>query len=179
MWNELWIFTKLGWMENTEKQSTLFTENTSKNTVSFYNKSSMDLGILSAKCARHFPEKSVCWTNRWIYKFALYLNHYKLVICSNSCNLLETWSFFRGDRVEVLVGRDKGKQGFVSQIIQERNWVIVEGLNCHYRVMGRDAKADYPGIVVKSEAPLLVNNLYCFFYSHLDAIQLTKENFTF
>jgi len=26
------------------------------------------------------------------------------------------WSFFRGDRVEVLVGRDKGKQGIVSQV---------------------------------------------------------------
>lgn len=39
----------------------------------------------------------------------------------------------RGDRVEILVGRDKGKQGIVSQIYQERNWVIVEGLNTHLR----------------------------------------------
>lgn len=44
-----------------------------------------------------------------------------------------TFTFFRGDRVEVMVGRDKGKQGIVSQVIQERNWVIVEGLNTHYR----------------------------------------------
>ncbi|KAI8423850.1 hypothetical protein MSG28_012859 [Choristoneura fumiferana] len=35
------------------------------------------------------------------------------------------WSFFRGDRVEVLVGKDKGKQGIVTQVIQERNWVRV------------------------------------------------------
>lgn len=66
----------------------------------------------------------------------------------------ETWSFFRGDRVELLVGRDKGKQGIISQIIQERNWVIVDGLNCHHRVLGR--KDDYPGVIIKSEAPLLV-----------------------
>lgn len=54
----------------------------------------------------------------------------------------------------MLVGRDKGKQGFVSQIIQERNWVIVEGLNCHHRVIGK--KKGFPGMVISSEAPLLV-----------------------
>lgn len=52
------------------------------------------------------------------------------------------------------MGRDKGKQGYVSQVIQERNWVIVEGLNCHHRIIGK--KKDYPGITIKSEAPLLV-----------------------
>lgn len=66
------------------------------------------------------------------------------------------WSFFRGDRVEVLVGRDKGKQGFVTQIFPERNWVIVEGLNCHLRRVG--AEGDFPGIIIKSESPLLVTN---------------------
>lgn len=66
------------------------------------------------------------------------------------------WSFFRGDRVEVMVGKDKGKQGIVNQIIQERNWVIVEGLNTHFRVVGREK--DYPGVLIKSEAPLLVTN---------------------
>ncbi|EEC06100.1 ribosomal protein L24, putative [Ixodes scapularis] len=40
------------------------------------------------------------------------------------------WTVFRGDRVEVLVGRDKGKQGIVNYIVKERNWVVVEGLNC-------------------------------------------------
>ncbi|XP_045455211.1 probable 39S ribosomal protein L24, mitochondrial isoform X1 [Melitaea cinxia] len=64
------------------------------------------------------------------------------------------WSFFKGDRVEVMVGRDKGKQGIVSQVIQERNWVIVEGMNTHLRVVGKDK--DFPGITIQSEAPLLV-----------------------
>ncbi|GAB0098880.1 Probable 39S ribosomal protein L24, mitochondrial [Sergentomyia squamirostris] len=66
------------------------------------------------------------------------------------------WSFFRGDRVEILVGKDKGKQGIVKQLIPERNWVVVEGLNCHMRKVGADG--DYPGVFVKSEAPLLVTN---------------------
>lgn len=32
-------------------------------------------------------------------------------------------------QVEVLVGKDRGKQGIVSKIVHERNWVFVEGLN--------------------------------------------------
>ncbi|KAG6459134.1 probable 39S ribosomal protein L24, mitochondrial [Manduca sexta] len=64
------------------------------------------------------------------------------------------WSFFKGDRVEVMVGRDKGKQGIVSQVIQERNWVVVEGLNTHLRVVGKDKS--FPGVTIQSEAPLLV-----------------------
>jgi large subunit ribosomal protein L24 len=69
---------------------------------------------------------------------------------------IETWSYFRGDRVEVLVGKDKGKQGYVSQVITERNWVVVEGLNWHFRRVGQDK--DYPGVLIKSEAPLLVTD---------------------
>lgn len=69
---------------------------------------------------------------------------------------IKTWSFFRGDRVEILVGPDKGKQGIVKNIVQERNWVVVEGLNCYYRTIGKTK--DYSGVVVKVEAPLLVTS---------------------
>ncbi|XP_004933534.1 large ribosomal subunit protein uL24m [Bombyx mori] len=69
---------------------------------------------------------------------------------------IRDWTFFRGDRVEVMVGKDKGKQGIVSQVIQERNWVIVEGLNTHLRVVGKDK--NFPGITIQSEAPLLVTS---------------------
>nr|CAG4650352.1 EOG090X0ADH [Sida crystallina] len=69
---------------------------------------------------------------------------------------IKDWSFFPGDLVEVLVGKDKGKIGTVTTIIEERNWVIVDGLNTHYRRVGK--MADYPGVVVQSEAPLLVTN---------------------
>ncbi|XP_045626054.1 large ribosomal subunit protein uL24m [Procambarus clarkii] len=64
------------------------------------------------------------------------------------------WTFFKGDRVEILEGPDKGKQGLVNYVVQERNWVMVEGLNCHYRNVGK--KGNYPGMMIKSEAPLLV-----------------------
>ncbi|KAL5282081.1 MRPL24 family protein [Megaselia abdita] len=67
------------------------------------------------------------------------------------------WSFFRGDRVEILVGKDKGKHGLISQVIPERNWVVVEGLNWHYRKVGSDK--EYPGVLIRSEAPLLIDKV--------------------
>lgn len=66
------------------------------------------------------------------------------------------WTYFKGDRVTVLVGRDKGKQGIIKQVIPERNWVIVEGLNASYRRIGKEK--DFPGVVVLHESPLLVTN---------------------
>lgn len=72
----------------------------------------------------------------------------------NSLIISAEWNIFRGDRVEVLIGKDKGRQGIVKSVITERNWVIVDGLNCHYRKVGKDK--DYPGIIIKSEAPLVV-----------------------
>lgn len=64
------------------------------------------------------------------------------------------WMWFRGDRVELLKGPDKGKQGYINMIVQERNWVTVEGLNCKYTMMGETP--DFPGMMLKEEMPLLV-----------------------
>eukprot|EP00088_Acartia_fossae_P050749 TRINITY_DN568_c0_g1_i1.p1 TRINITY_DN568_c0_g1~~TRINITY_DN568_c0_g1_i1.p1 ORF type:complete len:267 (-),score=27.01 TRINITY_DN568_c0_g1_i1:101-901(-) len=66
----------------------------------------------------------------------------------------EDWMWFRGDRVEILTGPDKGKQGLINMIVQERNWVTVEGLNCKYSTVG--AEGDFPGMMIKEEKPLLV-----------------------
>jgi len=66
----------------------------------------------------------------------------------------EDWMWFRGDRVEILKGPDKGKQGYIHTIVQERNWVTVEGLNVEYEMMGE--QGDFPGMMVKKEKPLLV-----------------------
>ncbi|CAK9804827.1 Probable 39S ribosomal protein L24, mitochondrial [Anthophora quadrimaculata] len=69
---------------------------------------------------------------------------------------IKNWSFFRGDRVEVLVGSDKGKQGSVKDIIQERNWIIVQGLNTKVKIQGKTK--DFPGICIRIEQPLLVTS---------------------
>ena len=41
-------------------------------------------------------------------------------------------------------------------MIQERNWVIVQGLNWTYRRIGKGK--GFPGMVVRWEAPLLVTS---------------------
>ncbi|KAL3217020.1 hypothetical protein MRX96_032674 [Rhipicephalus microplus] len=62
------------------------------------------------------------------------------------------WTVFRGDRVEILVGKDKGKQGIVNYIVKERNWVCVEGLNCEFKTVGIGKNMQ----ALKTEMPLLV-----------------------
>ncbi|CAM2108296.1 large ribosomal subunit protein uL24m [Caretta caretta] len=69
----------------------------------------------------------------------------------------EDWKVFRGDTVEILIGKDAGKQGMVNQVIRARNWVFVEGLNTHYCYIGKTA--DYPGTYIASEAPLLLRQV--------------------
>jgi len=64
------------------------------------------------------------------------------------------WSIFRGDRVQILKGIDKGKIGLVCFVVKERNWCFVEGLNCEYRWINR-SRSD-PGVMSKVERPLLV-----------------------
>ncbi|XP_014240844.1 probable 39S ribosomal protein L24, mitochondrial [Cimex lectularius] len=64
------------------------------------------------------------------------------------------WCFFKGDRVEILVGPDKGKQGTICQVFPERNWVTVEGLNTKLEVFGKTNT--FPGSVITIEQPLLV-----------------------
>ncbi|KAF7267658.1 hypothetical protein GWI33_019147 [Rhynchophorus ferrugineus] len=71
---------------------------------------------------------------------------------------VKEWNFFCGDRVEVLVGKDKGKQGIVKHIFEERNWVIVDGLNCKLKQMGADKKREFEGIWMQEEQPLLITN---------------------
>ncbi|KRZ85199.1 Zinc transporter ZIP11 [Trichinella sp. T8] len=68
------------------------------------------------------------------------------------------WIMFRGDRVEVLVGRDKGKQGLINYIVRERNWCFVEGLNCKFQMVGSIKQMGYKGNMVKKECPLDVEN---------------------
>ncbi|XP_076864428.1 large ribosomal subunit protein uL24m [Brachyhypopomus gauderio] len=69
----------------------------------------------------------------------------------------EDWSVFKGDVVQILSGKDSGKQGKITQVFRHRNWVIVEGLNTHHRYIGRSG--DYRGTYIASEAPLLLKDI--------------------
>ncbi|XP_060676819.1 large ribosomal subunit protein uL24m [Hemiscyllium ocellatum] len=69
----------------------------------------------------------------------------------------DEWKIFRGDTVEILKGKDAGKQGKVNQVIRARNWVVLEGLNTHYRYVGKSG--DHWGTYIASEAPLLLHDV--------------------
>jgi len=64
------------------------------------------------------------------------------------------WKIFKGDRVQIMKGVDRGKVGIVCLIVKERNWCFIEGLNCVYQWSQRSATN--PGIITKKERPLLV-----------------------
>lgn len=49
----------------------------------------------------------------------------------------EKWTIFPGDLVQVMVGKDKGKQGVVLKVLRENNSVYVEGL---HRVLRKEIK---------------------------------------
>ena len=68
----------------------------------------------------------------------------------------QDWMWFKGDRVEILVGKDKGKQGYINFVLQERNLVTVEGLNTTFKVMGKTP--DFPGMGMLEEQPLRVTD---------------------
>lgn len=68
---------------------------------------------------------------------------------------MKRFPIFKGDRVEVLSGPDKGKIGIVNYTVEERNWIYVEGLNLRRELLKKSAFN--PGIINCEEAPLLIN----------------------
>lgn len=68
---------------------------------------------------------------------------------------IRDWKIFRGDRVQVLIGKDKGRHGLVNFIIKERNWCYVEGLNCEYKL---EEEFEGQPLLKKTEKPLLVTS---------------------
>ena len=64
----------------------------------------------------------------------------------------------KGDRVVVLTGKDKGRQGQVLKVFPKDERVLVEGLNVVQRHT-RPSQADPQGGVKNKEAPLHLSNV--------------------
>uniref|UniRef100_A0A7S1C4Y4 Large ribosomal subunit protein uL24c n=1 Tax=Bicosoecida sp. CB-2014 TaxID=1486930 RepID=A0A7S1C4Y4_9STRA len=70
---------------------------------------------------------------------------------------LGKWRIVRGDTVEVVSGRDRGKQGVVKRVLRKQNRIVVEGVNMvrkHVRADGQNA-----GGIFSVEAALHVSNV--------------------
>ena len=64
----------------------------------------------------------------------------------------------KGDRVVILTGKDKGRQGAVLKILPKDNRVVVEGLNMVQRHT-RPSQADPQGGIKHKEASLHLSNV--------------------
>lgn len=62
------------------------------------------------------------------------------------------------DLVQVMAGKDKGKQGKILKIDREKGRVIVSGLNMVKKAMKKKSQNDRGGIV-EVEAPLHISNV--------------------
>ena len=65
--------------------------------------------------------------------------------------------FKKGDRVVVLAGRDKGKQGEILRMIPKENRAVVRGVNIIRRHQRQTAQQD--GGIISREAPIDLSNL--------------------
>ena len=66
-------------------------------------------------------------------------------------------NFKVGDKVVVIAGSDKGKEGKISHVLRAENKVVVEGVNVvkkHIKANGQTA-----GSIVEVEAPIHASNV--------------------
>jgi large subunit ribosomal protein L24 len=64
----------------------------------------------------------------------------------------------KGDRVVVLAGKDKGRQGAVLKVFPKDERVLVEGLNIVHRHT-KPSQGDPQGGIKNKEAPIHVSNV--------------------
>ncbi|MFE5739206.1 MULTISPECIES: 50S ribosomal protein L24 [Streptomyces] len=67
----------------------------------------------------------------------------------------------KGDLVQVITGKDKGKQGKVVQAFPREDRVLVEGVNRvkKHTKAGQTARGSKTGGIVTTEAPIHVSNV--------------------
>jgi large subunit ribosomal protein L24 len=63
----------------------------------------------------------------------------------------------RGDRVVVLTGRDRGRQGEVLRVLRKEDRLIVQGVNMVKR--HQRPTAGHPGGIVDKEAAIHISNV--------------------
>jgi large subunit ribosomal protein L24 len=64
----------------------------------------------------------------------------------------------KGDRVRVLAGKDKGKEGTVMRALPEKDKVIVEGVNLAKRHQ-RPTRVTMQGGIIDKDMPMHVSNV--------------------
>ena len=63
-----------------------------------------------------------------------------------------------GDKVRVLTGREKGKEGTVLQVFSETQKVVIDGLNIAFRHLRKRSQSQ-PGQKIQFPSPLHISNI--------------------
>ena len=66
-------------------------------------------------------------------------------------------NFKKGDKVVVIAGSSKGKEGQITSVLRAENKVIVEGVNVVKKHM--KPQGNQPGSIVEVEAPIHASNV--------------------
>ncbi|AFS69273.1 50S ribosomal protein L24 [Exiguobacterium sp. RIT452] len=64
----------------------------------------------------------------------------------------------KGDKVQVMTGKDKGKQGVVLTAMPKKDRIIVEGVNM-IKKHSKPSQLNPQGGIVEKEAPIHVSNV--------------------
>lgn len=64
----------------------------------------------------------------------------------------------KGDKVQVISGKDKGKQGVILKAFPKQNRVIVEGVNI-VKKHAKPSQANPQGGIIEMEAPIHASNV--------------------
>lgn len=64
----------------------------------------------------------------------------------------------KGDKVQVITGKDKGKQGVILEAYPKKNRVLVEGVNI-VKKHSKPSQANPQGGIISQEAPIHVSNV--------------------
>ncbi|WP_461201272.1 50S ribosomal protein L24 [Anoxybacillus sp. TBDG-1] len=64
----------------------------------------------------------------------------------------------KGDKVQVISGKDKGKQGIILAAFPKKNRVLVEGVNIVKKHV-KPSQANPQGGIISQEAPIHVSNV--------------------
>jgi len=64
----------------------------------------------------------------------------------------------KGDSVEVIAGREKGKRGKIARVLTKKNAAVVEGLNLAKRHL-KPSQANPQGGIVTKELPIHLSNM--------------------
>jgi len=68
----------------------------------------------------------------------------------------------KGDKVQIIAGKDKGSQGTILRVLINSQKVVVEGVNIIKKHVKPNPAKDIQGGIIEREAPIHISNVAIF-----------------